>query len=252
MRTYGTAGEAPRADTINLAVLDKKNKKMSVISISRYTLTRIRRYTMFLTSSDYYVGMLCYSFPFGDGGKLSCQNLTESVSNLLGIPIDEYVVSNMDSMTYINDIVGGVDVTVPNDDLMEKLGVEKGSRITITDDNVMAYLRTRDIHAYFSNDGRLERQKSYILAYVEKLRQMLPEHRDEVWEKLEDMDRYMLTSVTKNKYIQYAKLLKSIDFSVENYYNLPGYNQRGDYYDEFVPDEEGIRELILDLCYEPA
>ena len=253
MKTYSVAGEAPRADIINLAVLDKKNKKMSVISISRYTLTRIRRYSMFLQNSDYYVGMLCYAFPFGDGGALSCENLTESVSNLLGVPVNEYVVTNLDSMTYINDIVGGVTVEVPNDDLAEKLpGVKKGSSLEITSDNVMTYLRTRDTNVHFSNDSRLERQKSYITAYVEKLQALLPDRRGEIWDKLDQMNRYLLTSVTKNKYIQYAKLLSTVDFSSQNYYNLPGENQRGMYYDEFVPDETGIRKLVIDLFYEPA
>ncbi len=253
MRTYSIAGEGPLADTIDLVVLDKKNKRMSVISINRYTLTRILRYSAFFNDSEYYESMICYTFSFGDGAKLSCQNLTEAVSYLLGIPIDEYIVSNLDSMTYINDIVGGVTVTVPNDTLTDKIpGAVKGSKLEITSDNVMTYLRTRDITRYFTNDERLERQKSYILAYLDKLRSILPEERSQVWDKLEEMNQYMLTSVTKNKYLQYAKLLGTVDFSEENYYSLPGYNQRGMYYDEFVPDKEGIQKLVIDLFYEAA
>lgn len=252
MRTYSIAGEGPLADSISLAVLDKKNSRMSVISINRYTLTRILRYSAFFEDSDYYDSMICYTFAFGDGGKRSCDNLKESVSYLLGIPIDEYLITNLDSMTYINDIVGGVTVTVPNDTVAEVIpGAVKGSTLDITSENVMAYLRTRDIHTYFSNDDRLERQKSYILAYMDKLRAILPDHRGEVWDRLEEMEQFLLTSVTKNKYLQYAKLFSTVDFTEENFYNLPGYNQRGMYYDEFVPDHEEIKKLVLDLFYEP-
>ena len=37
-----------------------------------------------------------------------------------GVPINRYVVTNQDSMPYINELAGGVTVTVPNDDLEEK------------------------------------------------------------------------------------------------------------------------------------
>ena len=55
-------------------------------------------------------------YSFGDGKVTSCQYMVDAVSNLFyGMPINGYVALNMNAVAMINDAVGGVTVTVPED-----------------------------------------------------------------------------------------------------------------------------------------
>jgi hypothetical protein len=64
------------------------------------------------------------------------------------------------------------------------------------------------------------------------------------------MSDYLQTSVTKNKYIQYGKLLNSVDYDDQDYYKLPGEDRTSEVYDQFYVDEEAMRQLVVDLFYE--
>lgn len=133
-----TYTDAPRADSIALVVLDKKDKKMSIVAINRDTMTEIRRYTLNGTDRGMYVSHLGFAYTYGEGGEVSCENLREAVSNLFGgIPIDEYVITNMSSIPYINDLVGGVTVEVPNNDVAEiHPKLTSGAVVKLDDTNV--------------------------------------------------------------------------------------------------------------------
>lgn len=243
---------AARADSIALVVLDKKHKKMTIISISRDTMTEVRRYSMSGRDRGTTVTNLGYAYTYGEGGKVSCENLREAVSNLLGgIPINEYAVTNQDSMIYINDLIDGVTLTVPNDDLAASHPeLRKDTVVTLDAANVRDFLQYRDTSKDFSNEGRRERQQAYITAYVEQLKKKLQEDTEGIWDGLEEMEDYLQTSITKNKYLSLAKLLKSVSFSDEDYYNPEGENRLGDLHDEFYVDEEALQEKVIELFYE--
>ena len=245
-------GLAPRADSIQLAVLDKKNKKVTILAISRDTMTEIRRYSMNGRDRGTAVSHLCLSYTYGDGGKVSCESLREAVSNLLGrIPINEYVVINRSSLPYINDLVGGVTVTVPNDDLANlDSRLQKGAVVTLDADMVETYVQYRDTGRLYANRERMERQKSYITAYTGKLQDLLKREPEAAWKQIGRMDGRLLTSITRNKYLDLVNLLGAADFQESDYQELAGEDYAGELHDEFYVDEEALWETIVGLFYE--
>ncbi|MDY3249739.1 MAG: LCP family protein [Candidatus Choladocola sp.] len=243
---------ANRADSIAVVVLDKKNKKMTVIPLSRDTMTQVRRYSMNGRDRGLYTTHLGFAYSYGDGGEVSCENLREAVSLLLGdIPIDEYAVTNQDSMTYLNHLVGGVTVEVPNEDLAEvDPDFVKGNLVTLDDSNVGTFLQYRDTAKDLSNEGRMERQQTYVTAYVEKLKVQLESDLDGTWEEMEKMEDYLQTSITRNKYIGLANLLNAVEFTYEDFYRPAGENVVGEEHDEFYVDSEALREKVIEIFYE--
>ncbi len=244
-------GNKARADSIALVVMNEITNEMHVLSINRDTMTQIRRYTMNGTDEGLYTTHLGYAFSYGDGGKVSCENLVEAVSLLMGeIPIREYVVTNQDSMPYINDLVGGVTVTVPNSDLEEENPeFAEGAEVTITGENINTFLRYRDTGESFSNEGRMERQKVYTIAYFKKLKEINSSEFEKLWEASEEMNDYLLTSVTKSEYLSLIQTMKKMEFSDENFEQLAGTDQEGELHDEFYPDETLLQEKIIELFY---
>ena len=70
------------------------------------------------------------------------------------------------------------------------------------------------------------------------------------WSARRALDDYHQTSITRNKYLDLVTLIKNLDFSEENYDSIPGKDQEGELHDEFIPDEEGLQEKIIELFYE--
>lgn len=240
-----------RADSVSVVILDKKKKKMSILALNRDTMTEIRRYTRTGDDMGTYVSHLGYAYSYGDGGEVSCENLKEAVETLLGIPIDEYAVTNQSSITSINDLVGGVTVTVPNDDIVSMHPeLKKGTVVTLDDSNVYDFLHYRDTAVDFSNEGRIERQQTYVTAYVDLLKNRLNSESDQIWQEINQMDDYLQTSITKNKYLSLANLLEKVSFTDADYYRPKGEDSLGELHDEFYVDEEALQQLVVDLFYE--
>lgn len=245
-------GNKARADTIALVVMDEKKEKMSILSINRDTMTKIRRYTMNGNDKGLYETHIGYAYTYGDGGKVSCENLCEAVSLLMGgIPVNRYVVTNQDSMPYINDLAGGVTVTVPDSSLeAEYPELAMGETVTLDDSNIRAFLQYRDTEESFSNESRMERQKTYLTAYIEKIKSMDQKQVEETWNKLDIMKENLQTNITRSQYLGLAELLQATDFSGEDILQLSGENREGELHDEFYPDQEALQQTIIELFYD--
>ena len=251
LKASETYSNKARADSVSVVILDKKKKKMSILALNRDTMTEIRRYTRTGEDMGTYVSHLGYAYSYGDGGEVSCEDLKEAVENLLGISIDEYAVTNQSSITSINDLVGGVTVTVPNDDLAAMYPeLKKGAVVTLDDSNVKDFLQHRDTAADFSNEGRIERQQAYVTAYVDLLKDRLASEPDQLWQEIGQMNDYLQTSITKNKYLSLARLLEKVSFTDADYYRPTGKDSAGELHDEFYVDEDALKQLVIYLFYE--
>lgn len=64
-------------------------------------------------------------------------------------------------------------VTVPNNDLSDQYPeFYEGNQVTLDDSNIRDFLQHRDTDTEFSNEGRIERQKVYMSAYVDKIKSL--------------------------------------------------------------------------------
>ena len=124
--------------------------------------------------------------------------------------------------------------------------------MTLDDSNIEDFLRYRDIHTDFSNEGRIQRQQAYITAYISQFKELLQTDLESAWDKTEEMTDHLQTSITKSKYLGLAKLLESVSFDDTDYYRPEGTDQLGDLHDEFYLDEDAWEKMVLDLFYEPV
>lgn len=251
LKQTATYGDKARADSIMLIVLDEASKKMSVVAINRDTMTDVHRFSRNGGDLGTYVTHLGYAYANGDGGTASCENLKTAVSTLFNnLPIDGYMVSNQTSIVMINDLVGGVTVTVPNDDLAAKYPeLTTGNVVTLDESNVRAYVQQRDTAVDFSNEGRIERQKSFVLSFMDEFGTLVRDNSTQVWDELEECSNWMQTDITKNKYLSLADAFSQTNLAPDSYYILEGEDQLGELHDEFYYDEDALQELIIKLFY---
>lgn len=250
--TEGTLEEANgQADTIILFVMNKDTKQLTAINFSRDTMTEVQSYDAQGNLAGTLIQHLGYAYTFGNGGQDSCKNVIWSVSNLLhGIPIEEYCATDVQSIVKINDLVGEITVTVPNDDLAEKYPeMTAGSQVVLNADNVEDFVRYRDIQVDFSNNGRRERQKAYIDAYLPKLKNALSDDLDGLWTRFTDIESDTVTSITRKKYLDIANTFGTMDLNNIVFYTPAGQDQQGQSHDEFYIDEEEFMKKILEIFY---
>ena len=132
-------------------VMDKSKDEIKMISISRDTMTQIKTFDYkgnYLGKSKNHLGL---AYSFGDGKVTSCQYMVDAVSNLFyGMPINGYVALNMNAVGMINDAVGGVTVTVPEDMTQVDPSFAEGATVTLTGDQALKFTRYRDTEKDFS------------------------------------------------------------------------------------------------------
>ena len=96
-----------QADFLMLFVFDNDAKKCTAVHINRDTIADVN--VLGLAGNKVYTvkQQIALSHTYGNGGKVSCRNVSDSVSSLLlGVKINHYVSLKMDAVPVFNDLVG--------------------------------------------------------------------------------------------------------------------------------------------------
>ena len=141
----GTSGQA---DCLMVISLDKSNETARVLQVSRDTMTDV---DLFDVSGKYYTtvqAQIATQYAYGNGVQSSCFATKKTVSELLyDLPIDGYLSLNLSAISILNDAVGGVTVTVPEDYTDIDPAFTAGTTITLNGEQAEKYVRKRDITA---------------------------------------------------------------------------------------------------------
>ena len=246
-----------QSDAMFLLVTDAENHTLKVISINRNSITPIEVYDENGYSLDTIDGQICLQHTYGDGKKLSCMRSVDAVSKMFdNIPISGYLAMNMGGIPLMNDAIGGVELTalqtisIPD----EGIHIKKGENVNLNGQEAYYYLRGRDIHKFGSATGRLRREEQYIIAYMDKLKQLSGGNAAGVVDIYDSISDYLVTSVDFTSLITE---LMDYDFSEDQLYTVPGETVLGEpvdgqSYEEYHIDEEGLKKLIMDVFYLPV
>jgi len=239
----GTAGQA---DAVMLLTLDEESRTAEILQISRDAMTDIDIYDV---SGDYYTSIqaqLATQYAYGNGKQSSCWAMKKTTSRLLyDLPIDGYISLNIESIRILNDALGGVTLTVPEDYTDIDPAFEKGAVITLTGEQAERYVRYRDIEATGSNNERMERQNQYLLALFQAVKTKAGNAGNgyEVFYTL--LEPYLTTDLSAEEINGLAKY--HFDESKTEY--VPGEVKQGEEYEEFYVDEGKLRELLMENFY---
>ena len=200
-----------RSDTMILASIDGKNKKVALVWIPRDTRVEVspKRYDK-INSVNYI-----------KGPEAACK----VVSDLLGIPVNYYVVSNFNGFAKIIDILGGVDINVEHDmyhwdpDPKLQINLSQGQQ-RLDGQQALSFVRFRGVPT--ADIGRTGLQQTFVKALAEevlqgstilKLPRLLPE-----------IAKNVHTNIPADDMIYLAKTAR--DFKTEDMITqtLPGYS----------------------------
>lgn len=239
----GTGGQA---DVLVLMAVDTQSGKISMMNISRDTMTDVTVYS----ANGGYVGseqqQICLSYAYGDGKVSSCENTVNSVKRLFyNIPIKSYLALDLDGIAAVNDSIGGVDVTSP-----ETVGeFVKGQQYHLEGTLSESFIRARGHDSADANTLRMMRQQLYATEFMNKVISATKQKITTPVDLFNASSPYTCTNLNPSKISYLAQsVVLSNGLSVEMS-TVPGKAQMGDKYAEYYINEKEFYELFLSVYY---
>ena len=232
------------ADAIMLAVFNRTDETIDIISLNRDSMTDISVRGLDGRKVDSMNAQLALSYAYGDGMESSCENTIEAVSKMLyGIEIDHFMALNMDAIKVLNDAVDGVTVDVWDDFSAVDPSIYMG-RVTLYGDQALTYIRARKDVGDQLNVNRMERQQEYMESFFYALKYAVEMDPEFAIKHYEDLTKYMVTdcSVTTMS----SMLERYGAYELGEIVTPEGENVRGEKYMEFYVDEDSLQDLVLE------
>lgn len=225
-----------RTDTMMVVSYDMENKKADLISVPR----------------DTYYPRDVYDSP--DLKKINAvyaqegiEALVPAIQELLGIPLEKYVIVDYDAVSSCVDLLGGVEVNVPfhmvysdpYDDPPLYIDIPEGTQL-LNGEQSLKFLRYRK--GYANQDlGRIEAQQQFIKSAVRKaLGLKLPALVKEAFS-------YVETNVKITDILGLADDIAG--FSTENISlnTMPGTETPLEGLSFYIPDEDAIKSMVNEM-----
>lgn len=239
-----------QADFLRLMVIDSNRKLVSQLQIDRDTMTPITILGVLGNKSGMRTAQVSLSHGYGDGGEQSCELTVEAVTNLLfGAPIDFYMALNLDGISELNDLVGGVTVTLEDDFTAIDPTMTLGRTMTLHGNQAETYVRNRSDVNVGTNEARMARQEQYIAQLMELLMAAQQQNENFVGEVFDALSPYLTTSISRGRLINEVWAAK--DYEMAAAVKPQGVHQvADDGFMQFQVDEADLEQIVLDIFYE--
>lgn len=240
-------GSAGQSDSIFLLSYDRVKETTAGLAIPRDTITQVESFTPGGKSIGFSPNHLNLQYAYGDGKRKSCELTSAAVSRLLsGLPIGGYAAINLDSIPKLTQLLGGVEVTVPDDSLAEKNpDFVKGNKVVLDETNTELFVRSRDTHERQSAIVRMNRQKVFLEAFGSKLAREQKKDASTVTRVFETMKPEMITNMSNDIFVDLATAER--EGGIET---IPGETGHEGAYDVYRVDDAALYQMVLKLFYE--
>lgn len=170
---YSRGGQA---DFLLLLVADHENQVIRTLQFDRDTITGVKVTDFKGRQLEPRNIQICLAHAYGNTREKNNANTIWSVENLMGIAarkdgaqIDWYVAMDISGISRLNDLLGGVTVTIPDDMTAFDPQMKKGATLKLTGAQAEIFCRGRRGIGNQTNASRMERQRMYMDAAAERL-----------------------------------------------------------------------------------
>ena len=244
--------KAGQADFLRLVELDDADKTVQQLQIDRDTITPVTVLGLLGDRYEPVTQQICLGYAFGDGRQTSCEVTVEAVENLLGgQEIDQYLAMGLDGISTLNDLAGGVTVTLEDDFSAADPAMTKGATLTLQGDQAEIFVRRRMDIGEGTNEARMVRQEEYLTQLSAQLESRVQQDQQFTAQVYDALQPYLVTDLAKGQLVNEVWAAK--DDTVEPAIALEGEHKVAeDGFTEFYPTEASIQKAVLTLFWEPV
>ena len=243
------------ADAIYVAAIDDYTGKTTILGVSRDTMLDVDIFSADGKYMNTEKTQLSYAYSYGNDQVPGGKNVNTSLTRLFfGMPMNNYFAIDMASLEELNDAVGGVTLTSKMTFVSKETGqtVNKGDTVTLTGEDVITYVRSRDVNVLESNNTRMDRQQQYIMAFLQSIVPAAKRDLSTVT-KLYGVVRKNADStldLPKVTYLSTAALTKLKSASEIEYIRLNGKIKAGEHAEMYLDDKDTFKTM-LKVFYTP-
>ena len=241
-----------QSDFLMVALFNHSDKTYDLIQINRDSMTDIIAYDSFGKYMGLQRHQIALSHTYRPDPKDACEDTLYAVSRFLyKVRIDDYFALTMDAIPVLNDSVGGVSVVVEDDFTGIDSTLVKGSSVVLKGEHAVNFVRARmSMKDDPTNENRMNRQKTYMTSLLTKaggLAASDPEFGVSLYDQL---SKYMVTDCTSDALNRY--LTDFSGYKLNKIYVPTGTPVAGEKYMEFNVNEDELRDMVVELFYDPA
>ncbi len=253
---FGVDKDETRTDVILVVNFNSLTNKVKVISIPRDTKVtwseRQRSKYKQLTGNSISVSKLnemsSYGQIYNNPGNIRDFTINE-IQNILTVPIDNYVIVNIEAFNKIVDAIGGVEVDVPQrmyyQDTSQALYIDlQPGPQTLYGKDAEGLVRYR--YGYAEGDvGRIRTQQVFLEAFAKKV--MSPAILNNLPSIITSLFTDVKTDVALTEVFDYLTLLNDFELDNLEFHTLPGEGADYEGPSYFYVDQEELSSLIIDV-----
>ncbi len=227
-----------RSDTLMVFNVDKSTGKISILSIPRDTRTAI--------DGRKNKEKINHAHAYG-GPELTL----DTVSRLLNLDLEYYVVADYNFVKEFVDLIGGVEIDVPMDMYYEDptadppllIDLQEGNQV-LNGDKSLQYLRFRK--GYKNADlGRIEAQQGFMKSLVK--RTLRPVNIFKIPQMYTAYNDYITTNIPLGTIAKFGLRFNKYDMSNMHTETLPGEPKMIGGVSYFINYEDATRKIVMDL-----
>lgn len=232
-----------QADFLTLVVLDTDNNTAEILQMNRDTMTDVPWLDVLGEYGGTEFKQLCLAYNYGDGGRKSCKNTVNAVSSLLfDAPIDHYIQIPMTAIGVLNDLVGGIPVTMEEDMTAVDPAFTKGATVWLDGGQAEKFVRARMTLENDTNLARMKRQRQYLDSFQKRAREVFHSDSEFMVKLLEKLSEYLQSDLTAQQLSDLVTRLDNSEIAPIRY--AEGELKQGEQYYEFYPEEASLWDMV--------
>lgn len=240
-----------QSDFMSLIVFNKDDKKVSLLTIPRDTMTLVSEYRDGEELCAY-VTHITLAYPLGGDSPSACaRNSIAATSMMLNdVPIDNYISIPLTSLEDLVDVFGEMDIELEDDSLaFRNPDYVKGYMFHVDKNTIETYVRARDINVDNSALDRSKRQQIYLKRCMASMVDILNGNSSTSIARLLMLLESCNSNLTNAQIEKYMDYFKEYQTNGVDFKTIPGSPNNSSEYDEYIIDRSALDQMIVELFY---
>lgn len=158
---------------------------------------------------------------------------------------------SLDGISVLNDLAGGVTVTLEDDFSTADPAMTKGATLTLQGNQAEIFVRRRMDIGEGTNEARMVRQEEYLAQLSAQLESRVQQDQQFTAQVYDALQPYLVTDLAKGQLVNEVWAAK--DDTVEPAIALEGEHKVAeDGFTEFYPTEASVQKAVLTLFWKPV
>ena len=246
-RLYRDGGQA---DFLLLLVIDHEAKTVRQLQIERDTMARVHVLTILGQDGGHMNLQICLSHGYGANQEVCAQNTVEAVSHYLdNLGVDLYMAVDYSAVPTINDMLGGVTVTLKDD--FGTPDMQPGMTVTLKGKQAETFVRARMSVGDGTNASRQIRQREWLDGATALMSGKAGENPNFFGEMLDALGMRLTTNASRGRLIN--EFNAAFGYERMPVEQIPGeYAVGRDGFTEYHTRADDVTQWVLKAVYRPA